>query len=94
MAKDALKKIVKAAASTKNCKPVFANHPYFMDQKTYTNAQLEKLIKVCKAIRKADCGAWLKDCQGSFTCADGREKRLELMRLLDKLYKVAGVSKT
>jgi len=29
MARDALKKIVRAAASTKNVKPVFANHPYF-----------------------------------------------------------------
>lgn len=29
MARDALKKIVKAAASTKNVKPVFANHSYF-----------------------------------------------------------------
>mgnify|MGYP001578819467 CR=1 FL=1 len=29
MAKDALKKIVRAAASTKNVKSVFANNPYF-----------------------------------------------------------------
>jgi hypothetical protein len=29
MARNALKKIVKAVASTKKVKPVFVNHPYF-----------------------------------------------------------------
>ena len=45
-------------------------------------------IQIIKAIRKSDCGAWLKDCGSSmFTCADGRAKRQELARLLDDLYK-------
>jgi hypothetical protein len=35
-------------------------------------------------IRKSDCGGWLKDG------LEGREKRMELMRLLDTLYKAAG----
>lgn len=51
-----------------------------------------KLKLIIKEIRQVDCGGWLKDCQsGIFHCADGHEKRLELMRLLDKLYQVAGV---
>ena len=50
------------------------------------------LLDAVKAIRASDCGAWLKDCQtGLFRCSDGREKRLELSRLLDKLYKAAGI---
>lgn len=47
---------------------------------------------VIKEIRESDCGAWLKDCGTvMFTCADGREKRQELSRLLDKLYKVSNI---
>ena len=49
---------------------------------------LSALLDVVKDIRKSDCGGWLKDCDGLFNCRDGREKRRELMRLLDKLYKV------
>jgi hypothetical protein len=37
------------------------------------------------AIRKNDCGAWLKEN------ADGHQKRIELMKLLDELYKVANI---
>ena len=43
------------------------------------------LLAVVREIRESDCGAWLKP--GS----DGEAKRLELMNLLDKLYKVAGI---
>lgn len=51
----------------------------------------ETLFGVIKDIRKSDCGAWLKDCHGGlFRCSDGREKRQELCKLLDKLYKIAG----
>jgi hypothetical protein len=53
---------------------------------------LSELLDAIKAIRKSDCGGWLKDCQsGLFHCSEGSEKRLELMRLLDKLYKAAGI---
>jgi hypothetical protein len=54
--------------------------------------QIEEILKVIKEIRASDCGAWLKDCGSSmFTCADGREKRQELSRLLDKLYRVSKI---
>jgi hypothetical protein len=49
----------------------------------------EQLLEVVKSIRKSDCGAWLKDCNGIHLCSEGREKRQELMRLLDKLYNAA-----
>lgn len=50
-----------------------------------------EVIKIIKEIRSQDCGGWLKDCTTfHFTCRDGHEKRLDLMRLLDKLYKAAG----
>ncbi|MCK5617050.1 hypothetical protein KAR91_85095 [Candidatus Pacearchaeota archaeon] len=48
---------------------------------------LDALTEVVRDIRKSDCGAWLKDCNGIHRCSEGREKRQELMRLLDKLYK-------
>lgn len=52
----------------------------------------DAIIEAVKAIRKSDSGEWLKDCQtGVFSCSDGREKRQELMGLLDKLYEAAGV---
>ena len=52
----------------------------------------EALLDAVKAIRASDCGAWLKDCQtGLFRCSDGREKRQELSRLLDRLYRAAGI---
>lgn len=41
------------------------------------------LLGVVRDIRKSDCGAWLKPG------TDGEAKRIELMKLLDKLYKVA-----
>ena len=51
---------------------------------------LSALLEVVKDIRKSDCGGWLKDCySGTFNCRGGVEKRQELMRLLDKLYKAA-----
>lgn len=51
-----------------------------------------KLIAAVKEVRDSDCGGWLKSCQsGLFSCADGEEKRLELMKKLNNLYKVAGV---
>ena len=49
----------------------------------------DALLEAVKGIRKSDCGAWLKDCNGIHRCSEGREKRQELMRLLDKLYKAA-----
>lgn len=57
-----------------------------------THYDIIEILEVIKEIRKSDCGAWLKDCGTTmFTCADGREKRQELSRLLDKLYKVSKV---
>ena len=55
------------------------------------SAGLDAMLEVVKDIRKSDCGGWLKDCNGLFNCRDGREKRNELMRLLDKLYKAASI---
>jgi len=50
----------------------------------------EKILKIIKEIRKSDTGEWLKDCTtNSFRGGEGREGRLRLMRLLDKLYKAA-----
>lgn len=52
--------------------------------------ELAELRDAVALIRKSDCGAWLKDCGTfSFRCSDGREKRIELSRLLDNLYKHA-----
>jgi len=49
---------------------------------------MKSIIEAAKAIRKSDCGAWMKDCGTQlFTCAEGRAKRTELMKCLDKLYK-------
>jgi hypothetical protein len=48
---------------------------------------MDSIIKAAKAIRKSDCGAWMKDCGSVFTCAEGRAKRIELMKCLDRLYK-------
>ena len=52
---------------------------------------LDTVREVVGDIRKSDCGAWLKDCNGIHHCSEGREKRQELMRLLDKLYKAASI---
>ena len=52
---------------------------------------LDALTEVVRSIRKSDCGAWLKDCNGIYSCSEGREKRQELMRLLDELYKAASI---
>lgn len=50
--------------------------------------ELARLREAALAVRKSDCGGWLKDCDTQlFTCRDGQEKRLELMRALDGLYK-------
>lgn len=54
---------------------------------------LDALLEVVKDIRKSDCGAWLKDCNGIHSCSEGKEKRQELMRLLDKLYKAASTKR-
>jgi len=51
------------------------------------NPEIEGLVKAIKAVRKSDCGAWMKDCSSQFTCAEGRAKRIELMKRLDRLYK-------
>ena len=55
------------------------------------SAGLDAMLEVVKGIRKSDCGAWLKDCNGIHRCSDGAEKRQELMRLLDRLYKAASI---
>ena len=55
------------------------------------NGGLDAMLEVVKSIRKSDCGAWLKDCNGIHRCSDGREKRQDLSRLLDKLYKAASI---
>lgn len=47
---------------------------------------IAELREAVAKIRKSDCGAWLKNCSGVFTCADGNEKRRELSILLDVLY--------
>lgn len=44
------------------------------------------LLRIIKEIRRSDCGSWLKDCSEVYKCADGRAKRHELAKLLDKLY--------
>ena len=55
-------------------------------------SELKTLLDAIKAIRASDCGAWQKDCMGGlFSCSDGRAKRMELGRLLDALYKAAGI---
>lgn len=43
------------------------------------------LIAVIKRMRASDCGAWLKPNES------GSMKRVELMKLLDELYKVSGI---
>ena len=49
---------------------------------------MKAIIKAAKAIRKSDCGGWMKDCGYSkITCSEGRSKRIELMKCLDNLYK-------
>lgn len=54
--------------------------------------QLKALLDSIKAIRASDCGAWQNECMsGLFKCSDGRAKRTELRRLLNDLYKVAGI---
>lgn len=52
---------------------------------------MNDILEIVKLIRASDCGGWLKDCgTAMFTCCnDGREKRQELSRLLDQLYKAA-----
>jgi len=53
----------------------------------------EEVKSIISEIRESDSGEWLKDCQTQlFTCREGREKRFELMRLLNKLYYAAGLS--
>ena len=53
---------------------------------------LDALVEVVKEIRKSDCGLWLKDCTFKISnCSDGREKRAELSKLLNKLYKAASI---
>ncbi len=62
---------------------------------TINQFHIAAILEVIAEIRKSDCGAWLKECHPStleyYTCADGREKRQELSRLLDKLYEVSDV---
>ena len=56
-------------------------------KKIKNERKIVAMLDVISAIRKSDCGAWLKDCEAVyFTCSDGREKRHELRRLLDDLY--------
>ena len=45
-----------------------------------------KLSMAIQNIRDSDCGAWMKDCQYPFSCSEGRQKRLEMMKILDKAY--------
>ena len=47
--------------------------------------ELNAIIEIVKEIRESDCGTWLTDC------VDGKEKRQELARLLDKLYNEASI---
>ena len=58
-----------------------------LEEAEQENARLREAIM---ALRKEDCGAWLKDCSGGiFLCKDGREARQRMMRLLDAAYKCA-----
>jgi hypothetical protein len=50
-----------------------------------------ELVELVNEIRKQDCGGWLKECSSVFRCSEGTEKRQEMARLLDKLYRAAGV---
>ena len=55
-------------------------------------AENAKLKEVILKIRKHDSGSWMKDCTGGlFHCSDGFEDRCKLGRLLNDLYKVAGL---
>ena len=45
-----------------------------------------KILDAVRAIRKEDCGGWLADGE------NGRQKRVELMKLLDQLYKACGLA--
>jgi len=47
--------------------------------------ELNTIIEIVKEIRESDCGTWLTDC------AKGREKRQELMELLDRLYDTVSI---
>ncbi len=56
--------------------------------------QNKRLVKCVDAIRKSDCGAWLKDCETHlFHCSEGHEKRMELSKLLNDLYKARALLK-
>ena len=56
------------------------------------DVRLNNLLNAVADIRKADCGGWMKDCMGSMhRCIDGADKRMELGRLLHKLYRAAGI---
>lgn len=47
---------------------------------------IKSLTKIIREIRKFDCGAWL------MTNSKGSSRRVELMKLLDKLYAEAGIT--
>jgi hypothetical protein len=47
--------------------------------------ELDSIIEIVKEIRESDCGTWLTDG------VDGRDKRQELMELLDKLYNASSI---
>ena len=68
----------------------FINAEKPLDTPVQSGDLLFAVLEAIKEIRKSDCGAWLKDCSAVFRCSDGREKRQELSKLLDKLYKVSG----
>jgi hypothetical protein len=52
----------------------------------------QEIMTAIMALRKADTGGWLKDCNGlTATCAEGAAHRQEMMIRLDELYKAAGL---
>jgi hypothetical protein len=62
------------------------------DRHKELTAKYQEIMVVIAAIRKADTGAWLKDCNAlTATCAEGAAHRQEMMIRLDELYKAAGL---
>ena len=63
-----------------------------MQHTNETAPNMNEILDAINAIRKSDCGAWMMDCgSGVFRCHEGRAKRQELSRLLDRLYKSANI---
>ena len=68
--------------------PLKEKNEFLINQNLDMAKALDEIKKAIRAVRKSDCGGWMKDCgYHNFTCAEGRAKRIALMKCLDKLYK-------